>query len=263
MAQLEQVTYPKPIAELIYHTYNTYTSTHPWLAREDIQPKSIVRDLYERYVSFSDYVKEYGLQRVEGVLLRYLSQAYKSLKQTVPESYFDDRVIDILAFLRATLERVDSSLLQEWENLGAIDGVDGVPDTREVTVDISEDRKNFFARLRAELHHLVRALAAKDYEEASLCVRPPAEEQPPWSPERFESALEPYYREHEVLLFNQRARYTDHTIIEEHASHLWRLRQILVDPLDEGDWYIEAWVDLRENTNPQGPLVAVTYIGNQ
>jgi hypothetical protein len=259
MAQLEKVTYPKPNGERIYQTFNAYTETHPWLAREDIWPKSVVRDLYERYVSFSDYVKEYGLQRVEGVLLRYLSQAYKSLIQTVPESYQDDRVVEILAFLRATLERVDSSLLQEWENMRLLEEAGIAPEEREVTPDISVDRKSFFARVRAELHHLVRALAAKDYEEACLCIRQPPED--PWTPERFETALQSYYEEHETLLFNQRARYTDRTIITEKASHLWEIRQILIDPDENEDWYIQAVVDLRENTNPQGALVAVAYVG--
>jgi superfamily II RNA helicase len=261
MAQLEQITYPKPKAELIYETYNTYASSHPWLAQHDIHPKSIVRDLYERYVSFSDYVKEYGLQRVEGVLLRYLSQAYKSLIQTVPESFHDDRVVDILAFLRATLERVDSSLLQEWESMHLLE-VASTSAEGEAIVDISADRKAFFSRIRAELHHLVRALAAPDYLEACFCIRQPETADDSWTPERFEAAMEPYYREHAELIFNHRARYTDRTIIEEKASHLWQVRQLLVDPEEEGDWYLQGAVDLRSDTNPPGMLITLTYLGN-
>ncbi|MBN1655772.1 MAG: DUF3516 domain-containing protein [Deltaproteobacteria bacterium] len=259
MAELEKVSYPKPKADLIYHTFNIYSSSHPWLLQEDIRPKSVARDMFERRVSFVDYVKEYGLQRSEGVLLRYLTQAYKTAVQTVPEIYKNDPVIEMLAFLRATLERVDSSLLHEWELLHGVRKADRWIEPEEYRVDISADIKSFFARIRAEMHHLVRALAHKDYEEASLSISQSQDD--PWTPERFERAIEPFYLEHSRILFDHRARYSEYTRIEQKASHYWLVRQNLLDPEDENDWYIEGEVDLRDDFAKAGALVMVTSLG--
>ncbi len=288
MAELEKVSYPKPNAELIYETFNHYARKHPWLQQEDIRPKSVARDMFERYVSFADYIKEYGLQRAEGVLLRYMSQAYKALAQTVPEPYKTDDVIELSAFLRTTLERVDSSLLQEWESMlhGAAqqDVYGAEADEPPRALDISADPKSFTARVRAELHSLVRALAAQDYEEAALSVRQPdhgpaedhlqeqkrgqrqeqeeLQDQDPWTEERFEQALLPFYDQHERIIFDHRARFSEYTLLTEIEDHLWEVRQILLDPEGDNDWYIHGRIDLRDDTAPRGPLVTLIHVGN-
>lgn len=259
MAQLEKISYPKPKAELIYETFNTYASSHPWLQQENIRPKSVARDMFERHTSFVDYIKEYGLQRSEGILLRYLSQAYKTAVQTVPESYKNDDVIDLLAFLRAALERVDSSLVQEWERLQQVREADLGVEPEEYVVDISADRKAFNARIRAEMHNLVRALANKDYEEASLSVCQSPND--PWTAERFERAIEPFYRDHDTIIFDHRARYSEYTQINEKASHYFFVRQILLDSEEENDWCVEGEIDLRDNFAKEGALVTITSLG--
>lgn len=259
MAELERVTYPKPLAELIYATFNAYVPYHPWLAQEDIHPKSVVRDLFEKYVSFPDYVQEYGLQRMEGILLRYLTQAYKTLVQTVPDYYKNDGFYDVMAFLRAALERVDSSLLQEWERMMVLEETLEAPERPPALPDISADFRSFFARVRAEMHNLVRALSTKDYEEASLCIR--NRDPDSWPPERFEDALRDFYQEHERILFDQRARYSDRTILKEKAPRVWEVRQILVDPEEDNDWYIQGSIDLTDDPSPEGPLVTLSHVG--
>ncbi|HTU60745.1 MAG TPA: DUF3516 domain-containing protein, partial [Polyangiales bacterium] len=170
MKELELVTYPKPNADFIYDTFNAFAAKHPWVG-ENIRPKSIVRDMYERYMSFPEYIREYGMSRSEGVLLRYLSDAYKTLVQSVPEPDKTDAVVDVIAFLRAMLERIDSSLVTEWEAMVAPspDAPAAEPERREQK-DITRDKKAFAARVRHELHALVRALAARDYEEALASV---------------------------------------------------------------------------------------------
>ncbi len=259
MAELERVTYPKPLADLIYSTFNSYASLHPWLAEEDIHPKSVARDLFERYVSFADYIKEYGLQRMEGILLRYLTQAYKTLVQTVPDSYKDDDFLEVIAFLRAALERVDSSLLQEWERMMVLEQTLEAPERAPVLPDITADFKSFFARVRAEMHNLVRALSGRDYEEASHCIR--NRDPDAWPPERFEEALRPYYDEHEWIVFDQRARYSERTILNKKEPRLWEVRQILVDPDDYNDWYLQGHIDLTDDPAPEGPLITLTHLG--
>src|SRR5262249_36699538 len=84
MAELEKLEYPKPNAGFIYDTFNAFAREHPWIQEDNIRPKSIARDMIEQFLSFAEYIKEYGLERGEGVLLRYLSDVYKTLVQSVP-----------------------------------------------------------------------------------------------------------------------------------------------------------------------------------
>jgi hypothetical protein len=262
MEELDRVTYPKPNADFIYRTFDAFCVHHPWVGHENIRPKSILRDMVERYATFNDYVRELGIQRAEGVLLRYLDQAYKTLVQTVPEAYKDDAVVDVIAYLRAMLARVDDSLIREWERMVAgapiesVAGEEGV--AVEVEVDISRDRRGFVARIRAELHRLVQALANRDWEEAAACVR--QTEEHAWPTEAFESALEAFFEDHEAIVFDGRARMADNTYLSEREDHLWEVRQVLRDSDDENLWMVVGEVDLRDDRAPSGPLVQVLRI---
>ena len=258
MKELERVTYPKPNADFIYDTFNAFASRHPW-AGENIRPKSIARDLYERYMSFPEYIREYGLARSEGVLLRYLSDAYKTLVQTVPEPAKNDDVVDVIAYLRAMLERIDSSLVTEWEELIAPSaGEAPVAEAPERKKDITREPKVFAARVRHELHALVRALAARDYEEAAFSVHPEsAMEQA-----AIASAMDRFYEQYPALIIDQRARTTDRTLLEKQEPHLYRVRHVLVDPDEDNTWAIEGHIDLRENQAPEGVLVRLEHIGS-
>jgi hypothetical protein len=151
---IEHISWPKPNAELIYAIFNAYVEAHPWVSGEDIRPKSVARQMLEGFTSFADYIKDLDLQRSEGVLLRYLTDVYKAMVQNVPPEFHGELWTDLVARLRATLAIVDESLLMEWETLLA--GADGKKGP--VVLDISADRKLFFARIRAELHALVAAL---------------------------------------------------------------------------------------------------------
>jgi superfamily II RNA helicase len=259
MERLDEVSWPKPNAEFIYRTFNEFSAQHPWVGHENIRPKSIVRDMFERYATFNDYVRLYGVQRAEGILLRYLNQAYKTLVQTVPDAAKNDGVVEVIAYLRAMLQRVDDSLVREWERMVAGPGPERASTEEEPELDISRDRRVFVARVRAELHRLVQALAASDWVEAHLCVRQDAED--PWTAERFEGALKRYFEDYERIVFDSRARMADRTMLDEREDHLWEVRQVICDPHEENTWVIEAEVDLREDRAPEGPLVRVVRIG--
>ncbi|MGD8863853.1 MAG: DUF3516 domain-containing protein [Myxococcales bacterium] len=258
MAELEKVTFPKPNAELIYGAFDGYRELHPWLDSENIRPKGIVRDMVERFASFGDYVKELGISRAEGVLLRYLSDAYKVLVQTVPDSYWNDELVDLVAYLRSTLERVDSSLLEEWERM-LDQGAD--QEEREVAERVhahERDPRMLRSRIRSEAHMLVKALAAGDWEEATACVHPDPDD--PWDADRFEQALAPFFEQHERLRFDHEARNARYTLIDDAGPKRHRVRQVLLDPEEDNTWYVEARVDLREG-EPEGPLLRVVEIG--
>jgi superfamily II DNA/RNA helicase len=157
---------------------------HPWVARESIRPKSVVRDMAERYAAFNDYIKEFSLARSEGVLLRYMMQAYKMLVQSVPEAAKTDELHDIIGFLRAMV------LERRHQPPARVGAHAARPRARRRRArpsrlkHLGEDPKTFAARVRAELHALVRALALRDWDDATAFVRHDPDD--PWTPARFE-----------------------------------------------------------------------------
>ncbi len=263
MEELERVDFPKPSQDFIYGLFDAFRAKHPWVAGENVRPKSIARDMYEKYASFNEYVAEYGLARSEGVLLRYLTQAYKALVQSVPETFKDEGVRDIEAFLRATLARVDSSLVTEWERMVAGGPVEAVEMLVEPPpVDPAADARAFAARLRAEMQAIVKALADGAFEEAEAATRAGED---PWTAERFEAALESFVQEHGALRFDHAARLAEHTHVRQQSPRVWIVQQTLLSAEGPTDWAVEAEVDLpkptKEHPVPDGPLVRVTRIG--
>jgi superfamily II DNA/RNA helicase len=245
-ARLEEVTWPKPDAEAIYRTFNLFREKHPWVAGETVKPKGIGRELWESYLGFGDFVRHYGIQRSEGLLLRYLSQLYKTLAQSVPDELKTDEVWDMLGFFRAMLSRVDTSLIEEWESLlhpesgaGRIAGTDEGRHALE-EYELLVDRRAFAARLRGELFQLVRALAQRDWEEAVACVHPECG----WSEERFSEAMAPYFEQYEELVFTPEARRSDLTRLQENSPGRWEIVHTLLDPEGDRFWFLEARVEL-------------------
>src|SRR5271169_4210777 len=176
MARLEEVTHPKPLAEFLYGVFNEFRAAHPWTAGSDVSPKSIGREMFETFAGFSDYVKSYGIERSEGVLLRYLSQLYRALDQTIPETAKTDELWDVLGFFRSLVGETDASLIEEWERLRhpellLAEKTAEAQSTKEKEASwltgLLSDPRVFAARVRAEAQLLVRALAKKDWEEAA------------------------------------------------------------------------------------------------
>lgn len=258
IAKLDEVTWPKPLEEFLYDTYNAFAEENPWLGRENVRPKSIARDLVERYMNFNEYTHEYGLSRSEGVLLRYLSQAYKTTAQNVPEGFQNDELLDVLAHLRATLTAADSSLVAEWEDMRSGDDAADDSDTPRVR-PLWADERGLRARIRAELLALVKALNLGDYEDAVALTR--QSEEHTWTPEALEQALLPFVQEYGAPpIFDHSARSPQHTHFDKLSKQHWRVKQTLVDPNDDGFWYIEADVRLDEALAPDEPLLTLTRV---
>ncbi|KPC70401.1 hypothetical protein ADL35_38725, partial [Streptomyces sp. NRRL WC-3753] len=114
---LQEISHPKPLEELLFHAYDTYRQSHPWVGDHPLSPKSVIRDMYERALSFTEYVSFYELARTEGIVLRYLASAYKALEHTVPDDLKSEDLEDLTAWLGELVRQVDSSLLDEWEQL--------------------------------------------------------------------------------------------------------------------------------------------------
>ena len=261
MKLLEEVEYPKPNRDFVYATFNDFAALHPWVGAENIRPKSVAREMVERFMTFGDYVREYELQRSEGLLLRYLSESYKTVVQTVPEGYRDEVLDDVIAFLRTTVRGVDSSLLDEWERLrdptfqaapleAAVRPVGPPP--------IWADARGFAARLRTELHRLLMALARKDWAAAAEALRDP---EGAWTPARLEAELAPYFEAHPYIDVTPAARKPHQTFIKELAPRRWEAVQRLVDEAGEVDWMIQCEVDLTGDFDPDRPVIALLRIG--
>src|SRR5207237_3132557 len=92
LEELDKLEYPKPNREFIYSTFNAFADKHPWVGQENIRPKSIAREMFESFRSFSDYIRDYELQRAEGLLLRHLNSVYKVMVQTVPDNVKNDTI---------------------------------------------------------------------------------------------------------------------------------------------------------------------------
>lgn len=261
-ALLEGISYPKPLAEWIYPHFNDWGKLHPWVSEENIAPKGILREMLEGWSGFVEYVNENAMQRIEGLLLRYLSGCWRTLAQTVPEEHKDDQLIEIEAWLRAMLARIDSSLVAAWTEMVEDGAAPLLPDVPKH--DISADPRTFAARVRAELHLLLRALHMGDWEEAqALCAWDEAGEAVGLSAAEIEAACLRFYEEFEAPpAFDHTARMAQQTRIEKTGPHQWRVRQRLLSPgeADESPWSIVGRVDLRADTDPAGRVVQVIEI---
>jgi len=260
---LEEIQWPMPDAELIFECFEAYAETRPWVRAAHLRPKSIARDMYERFASFNDYVKDFGLERSEGVLLRHLNQTNKVLVRTVPEALKTDELVDLIAWLRSTLQRADASLLSAWRAMR--DGVEALPEAPEEApevLDVVADKKAFRALVRAELHQLVKALSTLDYDEAVSCVRRPGDAEAPeeWTAGRFAEAMRPFFATYDRLVFDHHARQPGFTRLDETGPRQWRVRQTLCDPDGDHMWYIDGSIDLRGVRQPGGPIVTLTEI---
>ncbi|HEY6106622.1 MAG TPA: DUF3516 domain-containing protein, partial [Anaeromyxobacteraceae bacterium] len=264
MAELEKVEYPKPNADFVYSTFNEFAARHPWVGQENIRPKSVAREMVERCQSFNDYVREYELQRSEGLVLRYLAEAYKTLAQTVPERFRDEALEDVLAFLRTTVRGVDSSLLDEWERMRAGEAAEpraapeAAPARPALPFDPAQSPRAFAARVRADLHRLLGSLARKSHEEAAAALWQPGGE---WTPRRLEEAMAPYWVEHTRVDVTPAARRPHNTFLDAAGPRRWKAVQRIVDEAGEVDWMLECRVDLSAPRDPDLPLVELVRIG--
>jgi hypothetical protein len=249
--------WPKPCADRIYDTFNEFRRRHPWLGAEHIRPKSIARDMYERYASFNDYVREYGLQRSEGLLLRYLGDVYRTLSRTVPDALKTEAFDDVVTFFLTLLRQVDTSLLDEWERL--THPVAKAPETPVATMPVPVDPRVIKRRVRAELHRLLKTLASRAYDEVAACIV--SEPGFPWPTETLEKTLAPYFAEHQRMVTEPHARAPALTVIKDSVG-VWQATQIIVDPEGHNEWRIQCEVQPEDARAADQPvLIRLRHIG--
>jgi superfamily II RNA helicase len=268
MEELEKLEYPKPNREFIYSTFNAFTDKHPWVGQENIRPKSIAREMFENFRSFSDYIRDYELQRAEGVLLRHLNSVYKVLSQTVPDAVKNDAVREMELYFRTMISQVDSSLLDEWEkmrdpNFQRAETTEVRPPTEAAKADITGDTKAFTASIRNRIFTFLRGTVIGDFAQAIETLSSVNDiDGEAWTPERLQKLLDDYGVEHKRICLDPNARNVRHTYVTpSEDKKTWRVQQMLVDPDDNNDWAAEFEVDIAESRKSNQPVLMLRRIG--
>ena len=258
MELLEEVTHPRPLAELLEPAFETYGEGHPWVSEFELSPKSVVRDMVERAATFTEYVRVYDLIRSEGVLLRYLADAYRALRQTVPDDTRTEELRDLVEWLGELVRQVDSSLLDEWAQLAA--GTEAGAEVRPGSIDdgpppVTRNARAFRVLVRNEMFRRVRMASLRHWNPLGELDADAG-----WDADRWREALRAYFAEHDEIGTGPDARGPDRFMVTV-VPGLWRVRQAFDDPLGHLDWGISAEVDLAASDEAGEAVVRVVDVG--
>ncbi|WP_240494091.1 DEAD/DEAH box helicase [Actinomyces gaoshouyii] len=303
MAALEEVTWPQPLAELLAPALEMYKQSNPWIAEYELRPKSVVRDMVESAMTFSDLVSRYELGRSEGVLLRYLTDAYRALRQVVPEEHRTEEVSALIDWLGNLVRAVDSSLLDEWEALGAAQAgraelaagiLEGDRPGEDDSIGVErafgadENGKVAFSRnlhafrvaVRKEMFRRVELMARDDVEALGRLDTSSG-----WGEDRWDDVLARYWDEYDWIGTDTAARAVVLAPLDEAPSPtdlaaagvsdrlieafarsgrtVWLATQVLEDPDGDHDWRLTALVDLAECDQADRAVIHLLSVGPQ
>jgi hypothetical protein len=255
MERLETVSYPQPLAELLEAALEIYRRGHPWISDYELAPKSVAREMYEQAMTFADYIGFYRLARSEGLVLRYLADAYRALKQTVPAEAKNEEIDDLTEWLGETVRQIDSSLLEEWEALRNPTRAAQTSPLDEAPPAVTANKRAFRVLVRNALFRRVELAARRRYAELGELDADAG-----WDPQAWAAAIEPYFAEHDELGTGPDARGPALLIIDQQPGQ-WNVRQIFDDPAGDHDWGISAVVDLAASDEAGTAVVRVTEAG--
>ncbi|AZI59357.1 DUF3516 domain-containing protein [Nakamurella antarctica] len=257
MALLEDIEYPKPLAELIQVAYDSYRIGHPWINDFQPEPKSIVRDMYERAMNFTEYVAFYSLTRSEGVVLRYLSDAYQAMRRTVPTEARTEELSDLISWLGELVRGVDSSLLDEWESLAHPEDLfthsDSGPRPPSANRGVTANHRAFAIMVRNSLFRRVELIALERYSALALLDED-------WTQADWEDAMDEYWQEYDEMGIGPVARSAGLVTITEFPEK-WEVRQAFDDPDGDRDWGLDAEVDLAASDEEGEPVIKILIAG--
>ena len=246
MERLAEVRPPRPLAEFLYGTFDVFRAHHPWVGSENVQPKSIAREMYETGFNFRQYIEHHGLKRSEGVVLRYLTQAYKALVQNVPEAEKTGHLVDLEAWLGETVRQIDSSLIDEWEKIRNPDPahVPASEASEPERPDVTRSTRAFRVMVRNEVFRWLQLLVRRSTDDMTVLAEVPAVGDTPWTAVAIGEAIAPYWDDHAVLPTDSPARGGEFFVLEASGSDWWPVTQTIADPAGFHEWVLEGWVDL-------------------
>ena len=240
LERIAEVTYPKPLEDLLDAAFGKYCDAVPWARDYCLRPKSVLRDMLESAADFKGYIQKLGIMRYEGILLRYLSEAFRGLDRTIPEDKRTEQLKDIIAWLGLVVRSVDSSLVDEWENAGSV--LDAAPPDAAGVEAVVHDRRGLTVLVRNALFSRVRMAAHRD-----IAGLGEADGEWGFGERAWAQALDEYYEAHEEILLDADARSKAYLILneaDEEEAHVWHVRQIFHDEDGDNDFAIAADVDL-------------------
>jgi superfamily II RNA helicase len=256
MELLDEVTYPRPLDELLSRTFEVYLQSNPWAADGQLSPKSVVREMWERAFTFREYVSVYGLTRSEGAVLRYLSDAFKALRSGVPAAARTEELTDIVEWLGELVRQVDSSLLDEWEQLtNPDDPLDAPVAVPARPRPLTGNERAFTAMVRNGLFRRVELFARRRWHDLGELDAVSG-----WTAERWAEAGDGYFADHDDVGIGADARGPALLIINREPG-VWRVRQILDDPAGDHDWGFDVEVDLEESDEEGVAMLRVLDVG--
>ncbi|MCU1440674.1 MAG: hypothetical protein JWP85_1671 [Rhodoglobus sp.] len=255
MELLEEITWPKPLEQLLDAAFETYSATQPWIGDFALSPKSVVRDLYERAMTFADFTGFYNLARSEGLILRYLSDAYRAARQTIPDDAKTEELLDVIEWLGELVRQVDSSLLDEWEAMVNPAQDPDAPVVPPAPPSVVTNLRAFRVLVRNELFRRVQLAALERWDDLGELDAAAGFDANAWA-----DAMDYYFDAHETLGTGGDARGPAMIMVTEGAQH-WTVRQIFDDPAGDHDWGISATVDIAESAEQGIAVVRVTSVG--
>ena len=244
--RVRDVTYPKPLEEQIDTAYQAYCEKVPWARDFEPAPKSVLRDMLETGCDFKSYIQSYKIERCEGILLRYLAEAFRALDRTVPADKKTPQLDDVVAWLGLIVRSVDSSLVDEWAAAGQ--PIDAAPP--KLADEVVADRRGLTVLVRNALFHRVR-LAARDRADELGAL----DEDWGFGTLRWKRVLDAFYEAHDELLTDADARSAAYLSIDEadeKTDHVWHVHQVFADADGDHDFGIMADVDLNATQDGDG-----------
>ena len=247
MAIIEDVTYPKPLADELEEAFATFTEGNPWAKEFELSPKSVVRDMIEHAMTFSDLIATYGLARSEGVVLRYLTDAWRTLSYSIPDTYMNEELEDIVVWLGELIRQVDSSLIDEWAHMTgddqpvSQDTIDrelafGVDDPTALTAN----RRAFTIMVRNYFFRLVELFAyEKEDQLAAMLDYLDPDARVDWP-----GAMDDYFDEYADVDLGPDARGPEYFRIADTSGRAWPVTQIIKDPDGDNAFQLHGVVDL-------------------
>lgn len=242
---VEDITWPKPLEELLEQAYDTFAETNAWIKEFELRPKSVVRHMVENAMTFSDLVSTYGLSRSEGVILRYLTDAWRTLKQSIPDEYTTPHIEDIIVWLGELIRQVDSSLVDEWAQMAGEDSpIDQDTLDRELAFGVEDptaltaNRRAFGIMVRNYMFRLTQ-LFAREEEDHLAAVLDYLDQVPD-----FGAILDGYFDEYDDIDTGPEARGPEYFQLKESNSRSWPVRQIIKDPAGDRAYHFVGMVDL-------------------
>ncbi len=253
MELLEEITHPQPLAELLGQAFDTFAGSQPWVRDFELHPKSVVRDMFERAMSFGEFVSFYSLGRSEGLVLRYLSDAFRAIRQTVPPELKDEGLLDLIEWLGELVRQVDSSLVDEWEQLVSPADDPEAPVVPPAPPSVFTNRRALAVLLRNEMFRRVQLMAREDVD-ALVALDGPGG----LTGDRWDDLLDAYFAEHDSIGIDADARNPALLHIDESPEGgpgFWRLSQTIADPAGDHDWRLIVDLDVAGTEEAGAPVV--------